>query len=116
MRGLVPSPDNQNQEKNMNAGNGKEVRRLIEIILKRGYKVTVQDEEEVVLRKSTDPEKIFSKLDTTSEDYLALWDAEQKKYVGTFVLIYCNAEDGSEVISDYTFNPVCEGIYREWDE
>ena len=100
----------------MNAGNEKAVRRLIEIILKRGYKVTVQDEEEVVLRKSTDPEKIFSKLDTTSEDYLALWDAEQKKYVGTFVLIYCNAEDDSEVISDYTFNPICEGIYREWDE
>ncbi len=97
----------------MNIGNELATKKLIEAILKRGYKITVQNEEEVVLRKSTDSEKIFSRLDTTSEDYLVVWDAKQKKYVGTFVLIYCNAEDGSEVISDFTFNPICEEIWRE---
>jgi len=98
----------------MNKGNETAVRKLIDIILRNpDHSITVQDEEEIVLRRSRDAEKIFSKLDTTSEDYLVIWSLSQKKYLGTFCLIYCNAEDGSEVISDYTSNELCESIWRE---
>jgi len=100
----------------MNKGNEAATKKLIDIILRTpDHSITVQDEEEIVLRRSRDAGKIFSKLDTTSEDYLAIWSESQGKYIGTFVLIYDNADDGSEVISDYTYNPICQGIFNEWE-
>lgn len=97
----------------MNAGNEKQVKRLIEIILKRGYGIGVFDGEEHTIKNSKNPEKIFEALDTTGEDELVI--RKDGKWAGSFVLIYCNAEDGSEVISDYVDNEVCNEIYQEFN-
>lgn len=96
----------------MNAGNEKEVRRLIEAILKRGYTITVHDGEDIALRRCTDPERIMENLDLTDDIDTLILRKGDKRY-GWFELIYCNAEDGSEVISNYSANDVCDEIWRE---
>lgn len=95
----------------MNAGNEREVRRLIEAILKRGYKVNVFDGEETTVRQSTDREKIFAALDTAESDVLTMYNEGQR--LGWFELIYCNAEDGSEVIHNHAMSEACFEIYKE---
>lgn len=95
----------------MNAGNEREVRRLIEAILKRGCRVNVFDGEETTVRQSNDAEEIFSALDTTEGDVLTMYS--EGKRLGWFELIYCNAEDGSEVIHNHGMSDMCLGIYKE---
>jgi len=73
---------------------------LVEDLLRAGYKLGVNDGEEVVLESCADPERIFAVMSTTDEDYL-LTEREEDERTGWVRLIYGN---GCDVISDYTVN------------
>lgn len=96
--------------------------KLITACLRANMLVSVNDGEETVVTKSTNKAEIMAALASTDADVITIYNGSQSKAfigsvaipgkrVGAFYLIYGNADDGSELISDYTDTPVCQGIY-----
>lgn len=83
---------------------------LVAAILKRGYRISVNDGEEWVVIRSTSRDEIVSALFSTDEDYIHL-RGENGEKLGYFYLVYGN--DGWDVISDYIANDTCEAIWEE---
>lgn len=81
--------------------------KLIRTLVKRGYAVSVWNGgEEAEIEDSTDVNEILSEMAATGEEEITannIW----------FSLVYGNAEDGSELISDYYANRECESIIEE---
>lgn len=74
--------------------------RIITDALAAGYTISVDDSEEVVLVKSSDPEEILKAMFTTDNDALTFHKkGERTKWVH---LVYGN--DGHDVISDCTIS------------
>jgi len=86
-------------------------KRLIRIILERGYMVSINDGEEWTVELSTDRKEILPALATTGEDIIRLYKDGER--AGFFLLIYGNAEDGSELIADHADNAACLSIWSE---
>lgn len=98
------------------AGERNVARRLIRAALNAGYTVSVHDGEEWTVRRSTNAKAIKDALCTTDEDTLRLHAADPSKTIGwhdagSFHLIWGNADDGSELIADYTDNGICEELW-----
>jgi hypothetical protein len=94
------------------------VRRLIKAALAAGYTISVDDGEEITVKRSSKLKTITDALATTGEDTLQLYAADPSKTVGwhgagRFYLIWGNAADGSELISDFTANDLCEGLWKQ---
>jgi hypothetical protein len=83
-------------------------KRLIRIILERGYMVSINDGEEWTVELSTDRKEILPALATTGEDILRLYKDGER--AGSIWLVYGNAEDGSELIADHSDNEACHSI------
>lgn len=86
--------------------------KLIDAILEKGFSASVNDGEEWTVKRSTDKKLILSALATTGEDYVRLYDKDGQSQ-GTFVLIWGNDPDGSELIADHADNRVCNRIWQE---
>ena len=86
-------------------------KRLIRIILERGYMVSINDGEEWTVELSTDRKEILPALATTGEDIIRLYKDGER--VGSLWLVYGNAEDGSELIADHADNAACLSIWSE---
>lgn len=89
------------------AGEVQVITRLVEFVLNHGHKISVYDGEEWVIKQSQDKAKILDALGGTDCDTIRVRNKE-KEIVGSFVLVYGNASDGSEVIADYTDNTFCQ--------
>jgi hypothetical protein len=92
-------------------GEAAVVKRLVRIVLERGYMVSINDGEEWTVTLSTDRNEILSALATTGEDIVRLYKDGER--AGSLWLVYGNAEDGSELIADHTDNDACLSIC--WD-
>jgi hypothetical protein len=93
-------------------------RRLIKAALAAGYTISVDDGEEITVKRSSKLKAITDALATTGEDTLQLYAADPSKTVGwhgagRFYLVWGNAEDGSELISDHTANNLCEDLWKQ---
>ena len=86
-------------------------RKLVDVILARGYTISVNDGEEWTVKRSTDKYAILAAMATAGEDSLAVRTMDGEK-VGTFFLVYQDGA-GDEVISDCSDNPETDSIYRE---
>ena len=98
------------------AGERKVARRLIKAALAAGYTIGVDDGEEMTVKRASKLKTIEDALCTTGEDTLRLHAADPSKTVGwhnagSFDLIWGNADDGSELIADYTDNGVCNELW-----
>lgn len=73
-------------------------------LLEAGFCITVNDGEEDVVSRSTDPADIASAMMSTDEDRLFVYmNAElSTTYAGWVYFVYGN--DGPDVINDYTMN------------
>jgi hypothetical protein len=78
-------------------------------LLEAGFEITVNDGEEDVLERSTDPEAIAAAMMSTDEDRLYVYyvgtptnNDEGSNHKGWIRFIYGN--DGPDVINDYTTN------------
>lgn len=87
------------------------VKRLVRIVLERGYIVSINDGEEWTVNLSTDRKEILSALGTTGEDTIRLY--KDGEWAGSIWLVYGNAEDGSELIADHSDNEACHSICAE---
>lgn len=81
-------------------------KRLIEALLARGLAISVYCDGELDLEQSTDLDKIF-------EYATACYHIEITAPELWFLLVYGNADDGSELISDFTGSALAEEIVRE---
>ena len=100
------------------AGERKVVRRLIKAALAAGYAISVDDGEEITVSRASKLKTITDALATTGEDTLQLYAADPSKTVGwhgagRFYLVWGNADDGSELISDFTANDLCENLWKQ---
>ena len=87
-------------------------RKLVAAILKRGGVISVNDGAEWTVRRSPEPRKILEVLATTGEDTIQ-WYAADGMCVATFLLVWGNDDDGSELIADHTANDDAEDVYSE---
>ena len=83
------------------------VERIVTDAVKMGFRLSVYDGEDVVLKRSMDISKIMDALMNTDHDEIKFYDNETK-YIGWVTLIYGNA--GYDVIADYSMNPKIETI------
>ena len=92
-------------------GEAAVARRLVKALLARELSVSVNDGEEWTVKKSRVYRAIVDALCTTGEDYLRAY-APTGDCLGGFYLVWDNADDGSELISDHTANDFCERLAR----
>ena len=85
------------------AGEARVARKLVKACLAAGYTVSVSDGYETVVRRADKSAPILKELCSTGADALTLFEGDTR--VGTFVLIWFNAEDGSELIGDWSASP-----------
>ena len=93
------------------AGEAQAARMLVNAALREGYALSVSDGEEWTVNRSRNEAAILDALATTGGDVVRLWKGERT--YGWFLLVYGNAEDGSELIADYTDNPICNELWEE---
>jgi len=88
----------------------KIVRKLIDIVLAKGYNISVNDGEEWVLKQSRDKTTICNAMMTTDED---VWQVRTTSgdLAGKVWFVYGN--DGYDVVADYTAIPAMEEIMAE---
>jgi hypothetical protein len=91
-------------------GERRVARALINAALDKGYTVSVNDGEEWTVRRSSNLREITDALATTGEDFIRFYDGD--KSVGTFNLIWGNDETGAELISDYSYNDICNELHQ----
>ena len=89
-------------------------RLLVEIILSKGFSISVYDGEEWTVRRSTSAPDILEALDTTGEDYLAMHRVDGSKGGGCIQLVWGNS--APELVADYTANDAMEAIWNEWHQ
>ena len=94
----------------LTTGEAKIARRLISEIMAEGYSVSVYDGEETTLKRSRKFSQILAAMGTTGSDVILARD-KAGECVARFLLVYGNAEDGSELISDHSDNDIAEEIY-----
>ena len=97
---------------NTSRGERHIARNLVSAILKRGGVISVNDGEEWTVRRSPESRKILEALATTGEDTLRWYD-EAGNRVASFLLVWGNDDDGSELIADHTDNDEAEDVYSE---
>jgi hypothetical protein len=86
-------------------------RRLVRKALEAGYSLSVNDGEEITVRRSTDRMTVLEAMATAGMDRIYFHNAEGK-VLGSFLLVYQNGA-GDELIADYTDNGPTEALYRE---
>jgi hypothetical protein len=94
----------------LTAGEAKIARRLVKSILARGLTVSVYDGEETTLARSKDRAAILAAMGTTGCDTLTARNDSGAR-VASFMLVYGNAEDGSELIADHSAGDTALDIY-----
>ena len=94
----------------LTAGEARVARKLVDSLLARGWIVSVFDGEDTVLFNSRRRELILAAMGSTGSDTISI-RTENTGRVAWFMLVYGNAEDGSELIADYSDNDITEGIY-----
>lgn len=91
-----------------------EARRFVEIILGKGYDIThLYTGDGMVTHRSRDADAICANLGDTEADTLVIRVPGEADRAGVFWLIWGNAEDGSELVADYTCNDACNAIWNE---
>lgn len=88
-------------------GERAHARALVRWLLNRNLSVSVYDGEEWTVHRSTDLPEILNALATTELDELVAADAAGTRK-GWFLLVWGNAEDGSELVADCSANELCE--------
>ena len=94
------------------------VERLVTDAVAMGYRVSVNDGEEYVVKRSRDCKAIMQAMFSVDEEWLKIRTLDDEDSVGSFYLIYGN--DGWDVIADSSYSTATEAhmlkIQRGADE
>lgn len=91
-------------------GEAAVARALVDEIVSRGMKIRVHDGEAWVTKIINNEEEILQALCSTGEDTLKFYSGSENLYCGSFWLIYGNADDGSELLADWSDNELTNEI------
>jgi len=94
------------------AGERTVARKLVRAILAAGYSISVNDGMKWTVKNATRCYPVLDALCTTGEDTLRLCDHNDDP-VASFYLIWGNEENGECLISDFTANDLCEGLWKQ---
>lgn len=94
----------------LTTGEARIARKLVGEMLARGLTVSVYDGEETTLARSKDRRAILAAMGTTGSDTLTARN-ESGERVASFMLIYGNADDGSEIVADHSAGDIALDIY-----
>lgn len=78
----------------------------IALALKRGFLVSIEDEEDVAVHPTTDRQELLSAMGQTDLSWVVLWSAAGER-LGSIVFVHGN---GVDVIGDYTDREEVETI------
>lgn len=92
-------------------GERRIARKLISTLIQSGYVVDINDGEEWTVRGSVNKAELLEALATTGGDLVAFRRHGETRRLGWFNLIWGNAEDGSELLSDHSDNDTATAIY-----
>lgn len=92
------------------AGEAGVFRRLVALAFQRSYVVSVNDGEDIPVRDSVDINAIYEAATAVGECTLIFRTADERKRVGCVFLVFGNAEDGSELVCDYSDNPLTHDL------
>ena len=91
-------------------------KRLIKMLLDRGYALSVYDGEEWVVRSTRDADEVIQYIGETEIDTLRVRDWLTGIKLGDFYLIWGNDPKGTELVADHTSNAVMDLLWEEWSE
>jgi len=91
-------------------GERQVARKLVTQLLAHGYEISVHDGTETTVKREVIRSTILDALCTTGEDSLYVHTVDGRR-LGSFLLVWGNAEDGSELIADHADNETCNGVY-----
>lgn len=94
-------------------GQQRAAKQLVELILARGHRISVHDGEAWAIKRSDDQDKILDAMGNTDSDTLRITRVGHCTGEGNIFLVWGNATDGSDLISDYTVAPEVEAIVKE---
>lgn len=98
-------------------GQKKAAEQLIARILTAGYRISVYDGEEWAIKRNVDPLKIIDAMGNTDSDTLRLTKLGNVIGDGNIFLVWGNADDGSDLVSDYTATLEIDAlIHAHWAE
>ena len=92
--------------------------RLVNILLGKGYALSVHDGEEWACVASCTESVIMEALGNTDLDTIRVRTAKGGEKLGTFSLIWGNDPYGTELVADHTLDDagVMEALWEEWSE
>lgn len=99
--------------KHASPGEAKMARKFIKELLDRNLLVSVNDGEEWVVKRSTKSSQILEALCSTDQDTILVRTGYASETAGRFLLIWGNAENGEELVADYTDNELCNEIWNK---
>ena len=97
-------------------GEAKVARRLVRLCMERGFAISVHDGEEWAVKRSQDRAAILAELATTDMTTVKVWRPLEGEAAtawapgGSFLLVWGNEPDGSELIADHTDNELCNEL------
>jgi hypothetical protein len=91
-------------------GEARTARKLVRAALADGWQISVNDGYETTLHRSTSERAVIDALCTTDMDAITIHLPISGKSGGKFLLIYGNADDGSELIADHSDNDNCNRL------
>jgi hypothetical protein len=91
-------------------GEAKVARALVAEILSRNLKIAVKDGEAWTTKITNDEQIIMKALCSTGEDLVYVFEGEKNLYCGSFWLVYGNADDGLELLADWSDNELTNEI------
>ena len=109
----------------LSTGKKRAAKRLVKIILSDpDNMISVYDGEEWAIKRSRNTKDILDALGNTDYDDINVRSrgteelelAGNFRRKGWFSLVWCNSEDGSDLISDYLDNEFSDNIWNEWNK
>ena len=89
--------------------------RIVNLLLSKGYKLSVYNGEEWACKQSTSEQDVMSALGETGEDTIRI-RSEDGDIVGGFYLVWGNCPSGVELICDYSYpEPMQATMDDIWD-
>ena len=88
------------------------LRKLIRLALSESNTISVEDGGDWPVNHSRDPKEIFDAATAVDTSTLLIRDSTGHK-LGFVILVFGNAEDGSELVADYSLNGYTNNLVRQ---
>lgn len=86
-------------------------RAFVAHVLGQGHTISVTYDDDTTLARTKDAKAIFDEL-VAGDMPTAHVRNDAREYLGAFLFVYGNADDGSELIADHSDNAYCDAVFK----